>query len=276
MRRLVTLAAVLLAVGAPAALLAQSAEKLSPADSALVERLTTQYKSATEAKDYVEAIRLAVRIGTVTRNGALLHKMGHYYEAGSQEIPKDDAEAVRVFTLASDLGDAESQHHIGLRHLEGRGVALDSSRGARLIEQSARGRYGPAMTEWRKLQAEQRRVAEASDAAMSCAKDELKRIGWFELRDMGDVFRGQAKFIRIYQKAPSMSELRGDVVTVTGPTYNDRTRRFALEDLYGFVGITEKTVEGTQLKTQSLDQLVTATRQGADEVERVRAACPVR
>ena len=57
MPRLSTLVAALLLAGAPALLHAQTTvtgEKLSPADSALVERLSAQYKSAAEAKNRCE------------------------------------------------------------------------------------------------------------------------------------------------------------------------------------------------------------------------------
>lgn len=73
-----------------------------------------------------------------------------------------------------------------------------------------------------------------------------------------------------------MAQLRGDAVTVDGPTYRDRTRRFALRSVTGFVGITEEVIDGTRLKTRSLDRLVKLSRQGAEEIERVRAMCTPR
>jgi hypothetical protein len=276
MRRFVTFVAALIVVSAPAALRAQEPTRLSPSDSALVERLTVQYKAAGEAKDWVEAIRLAVRIGTIAKNGALLHKMGHYYEAGSEQIPKDDEEAVRVFKLAADFGDAEAQHHIAMRHFEGRGVELDSSRGTRLMEQSAEQGYGAARTELRKLEAAQALKTAAADKAVKCAKAELERIGYFELGDVAEIFRGVTTFIRIREKAPSMAELRGDAVTVDGPSRVSPNGSFELKNVTGFVGITEKSIEGTQAKMRSLTREVTVSRQGADEIEGVRAMCTPR
>jgi TPR repeat protein len=276
MRRLVTFVAALIVLGAPAAMRAQEPARLSPADSALVERLTAQYKAAGEAKDWVEAVRIAVRIGTISKNGALLHKMGHYYEAGSEQIPKDDAEAVRVFTLAADLGDAEAQHHIAMRHFQGRGVELDSSRGADLMEKSAEQGYGPARTEWRKLEAAQALKTAASEKAVQCAKAELERIGYFELSDAGEIFRGETTFLRIREKAPSMAELRGDAVTVDGPSRMSPTGSFDLKNVTGFIGVTEKALGESKLMSRSLDRRVTVSRQGADEIEGVRALCTPR
>jgi TPR repeat protein len=276
MRLLSTFVAVLLVAGAPAALLAQAPARLSPADSALVERLSAQYKAAGEAKDYAEGIRLAVRIGTITRNAALLHKMGHYYEAGSEQIPKDDAEAVRVFMLAADFGDAEAQHHIALRHFQGRGVELDSSRGATLMERSADRGYGPAKAVIYELELKEGQMFGASGRAAKCAMDELKRIGYFGLSDAAESGSGEATFLRVREKAPSMAAIRGDAVTVVGPTNGERTRRFALTNVTGFIGITEKAIDGSQLKYRSLDQRLGVSPQGAGEIERVRTMCTPR
>lgn len=276
MRRPATFVAVLLMLGLPDALFAQSPNGLSPADSALVERLSTQYKAAVEAKDFSEAVRLLVRVGTIAKNGTVLHKAGHYYETGSEQIPKDDAEAVRVFTLAAGFGDAESQHHIAMRHFEGRGVARDSSRGIRLMEQSADQGYGAALTEMGKIRAEQRRLTEASEAAVKCAERELERIGYFAFNSASDIFKSEKRFIRIREKAPSMAELRGDAVTVDGPGSYDRTSPFALRDITGFIGITETPVPETRLTERALNHLVGVSRQGAEEIERVRAMCTPR
>lgn len=276
--RLARLAGTVLAsalLAAPAALGAQAPAGLTPADSALVARLMTQYKAAADAKDAPEAMRLAVRIGTVTKNGALLHKVGHFFESGSPDLPKDDAEAVRVFTLAAELGDAESQHHIAMRLFEGRGLARDSSRGARLMQLSARQGYDPARDELRKLRVQEERASEAASAAKRCAVDEIKRLGWMSLTDAGDIFRNRERYVRIPQKAPSLAELRGDVVTVEGPGYNDRSSRFSLE-VEGFVGLTEKSIEGSTMKMRSLDRIGAASAEGAAQIERVRATCAPR
>lgn len=278
MHLLRTVAAAFVVAVSPAALHAQqAAAPLSAADSALAERLAAQYTKAVEAKDFVEAVRLAVRVGTIRRDGALLHKMGHYLETGSAEVPKDEAEAVRVFGLAADFGDAESQHHVGMRYLEGRGLPFDQARGMALLRQSAAQGYSRAGDEVRRLERIERASRQqALEEAVKCADAMLVREGWDKFTSSSDLVSGDQRYIRVWQKAPTLAEVRGDAVTVERVSSYNWSRGLVLRDTTGFVGITEKLLPGTQFKVRDFGRRVAPSREASDAIARVRAACEPR
>lgn len=282
MRLLRTVVAAFVVAFAPACLQAQAqaqpaAAALSPTDSVLLERLMAQHKAASEAKDYVEAVRLAVRIGTVSRNAALLHRMGHFLESGTPELPRDEAEAVRVFGLAADLGDAESQHHVGMRYLEGRGLPVDQARGIALLRLSAAQGYSRARDELRRFERMEQAARQAAlEEAVKCADAMLLQGGWDKFSSSSDLVSGDQRYIRVWQKAPTLAEVRGDAVTVERVSSYNWSRGLVLRDTTGFVGITEKLLPGTQFKVRDFGRRVAPSREGSEAIARVRAACAPR
>ena len=67
------------------------------------------------------------------------------YEHGRWGLKRDDAEAVRLYTLAARQGDAEAQAHLGVCHERGRGglqrdvaEAVRLSQGAIAVTRPAR------------------------------------------------------------------------------------------------------------------------------------------
>ena len=279
MHRFVLLVAAAAVLLAPTPLAAQgqvpsAAAALSPADSVLLERLRAQHKAASEAKDYVEAVRLAVRIGTVSRNAALLHRMGHFLESGTPELPKDEPEAVRVFGLAAELGDAESQHHVGMRYMEGRGLPLDQARGIALLRQSAAQGYARAEMEVRRIDRMQQAAWEQAVAeAVKCADAMLQQEGWDTFTSSSDLVSGDKRYIRVWQKAPTLAGVRGDAVTVERMKSYNVKRGLVLRDTTGFVGITERLLEGTQFTVRDFGQKVAPSREASATYARIRAAC---
>jgi TPR repeat protein len=271
MLRLRALAIAVLLCGSAAALSAQSAGRLSTADSTRVARLTSQSEAAVQAQDFPEALRLSTEIATILGNADVLHQLGHMFEGGSPRVERDEAEAVRVFTLSAELGHREAQHHIGVRLLEGRGVQPDRFGGIRLLERSARQHYAPAV-------AALEQIAAAASAATACSERELKRLGYVELGgDPEDAITGgnRTRYVNIRQQSASLAQLRGDVVTVQGPSDFAR-HQFALTDESGFVGITESTIQGTGVKRRSLMRQVALSPAGAREIESVRTTCAPR
>ncbi len=256
------LALVLLATRLPA----QTPTPLSSDDSALVVRLQAQLVAAQEAQDAPEILRLGVRVAHLLRRGDLLHRAGHIYESGGPGIPADDAEAVRVFQLAADLGEPESQHHIGMRHLEGRGVPLSRFSAIRLLESSARKYHRPADSV---LTAIARREA----AARQCAGEALKRLGYVELGgDIQGSMAGRDRFIRILSGA-GYDGVRGDIVTLQGPASWSRYQEFEMRDIRGFVGITERPIGDAGLVSREPKTITAPSTAGIRELERVNASC---
>jgi TPR repeat protein len=52
-------------------------------------------------------------------------------------VAKDDQEAVRLFKLAADQGNASGQYSLGFMYLNGRGVAKDDQEAVRLYKLAA-------------------------------------------------------------------------------------------------------------------------------------------
>lgn len=69
-------------------------------------------------------------------NASALTNLAINYETGAG-VPKDEAEAARLYARAGGLGNAQALLNLGAMHAEGRGVARDSAEAMRLFRKSA-------------------------------------------------------------------------------------------------------------------------------------------
>jgi uncharacterized protein len=78
---------------------------------------------ADKRKDYKEAVRL-YRLAAEQGNAKAQYNLGVMYAEGLG-IPEDYKEAFRLFRLAAEQGDAPAQYLMGLSHYKGGGVMQD-------------------------------------------------------------------------------------------------------------------------------------------------------
>ncbi len=69
-------------------------------------------------------------------NASALTNLAINYETGDG-VPKDEAEAARLYARAGDLGNAQALLNLGAMHAEGRGVARNATEAMRLFQKSA-------------------------------------------------------------------------------------------------------------------------------------------
>jgi TPR repeat protein len=69
-------------------------------------------------------------------NASALTNLAINYETGAG-VPKDEAEAARLYARAGELGNAQALLNLGAMHAEGRGVARNSTEAMRLFRKSA-------------------------------------------------------------------------------------------------------------------------------------------
>ena len=70
-----------------------------------------------------------------------MHQLGARYATGEGGCPKDEAEAVRWYTKAADLGHDESQYDLGFMVLLGEGTEKDVEKALWWLEQAAQNGY---------------------------------------------------------------------------------------------------------------------------------------
>lgn len=266
MRSIVTLALGAILVGLVAPGVAHAQKQLSAQDSALLGRLQSQLKAANEVGDNREVVRIGARMAELVGNGELLHQIGHLYERGAENVPADETEALRVFRIASDLGQRGAQYDVGIRYLDGRGLPRDSSTAVYLLERSAEQFYMPADSVLDLIE-------ERSRASHRCAVAALERAGWKRLGgDLMGSMGGDERYVKI-RSGTSMSSVRGDAVTVEGQSSYSRARPFDMTGITGFVGITERPIGDSGLNSRELTARTSPSAVGLRELDGVRRAC---
>jgi uncharacterized protein len=90
---------------------------------------------ADQRKDYKEAVRL-YRLSAEQGNAEAQYNLGLMYDKG-QGVPQDYKEAVKWYRLAAEQGDAYGQFNLGLMCHEGKGVPQDHKEAVRLYRLSA-------------------------------------------------------------------------------------------------------------------------------------------
>ncbi len=66
-------------------------------------------------------------------------------------VEKDEAEAVRLYRLAADQGDAAAQYNLGRMFEKGKGVEKDEAKAVRLYRLSAKQGYSPSQEALKRL-----------------------------------------------------------------------------------------------------------------------------
>lgn len=85
-------------------------------------------------KSYTEELYARVEAG----DGAAAVTLGQMYLDGDEEeLPRNVDEAVRLFTLGTELGNADAVYHMGLCYINGDGVEADLMHGVQLIREAA-------------------------------------------------------------------------------------------------------------------------------------------
>ena len=74
-------------------------------------------------QDDVEAVRL-YRLAADQGQASAQYNLGVMYDDG-RGVPQDDAEAVRLYRLAAEQGDACAQSNLGVMYANGQGVPQD-------------------------------------------------------------------------------------------------------------------------------------------------------
>lgn len=147
----IRLLALVLSLAIAPAFAADTPDAIDPA----VQKKLDDAQAAMNAGHKAEALQLVGEATRIADNGAMAHKLGHYYE-GSTDVPDHDALATKWFQFAVDHDDAESMHHVGMRYMEGKGgLPRDTRKGIALLNASAKADYMPAysfMSNWRQEQ----------------------------------------------------------------------------------------------------------------------------
>jgi TPR repeat protein len=65
-----------------------------------------------------------------------MNELGVMYADG-QGVGKDEAEAVRLYRKAADLGNTDAMNHLGDMYFYGRGVAKDEAKAVDLYRKAA-------------------------------------------------------------------------------------------------------------------------------------------
>jgi hypothetical protein len=90
---------------------------------------------AYEKSDYANAVRL-FKLAADQGNASAQYILGLMYSEG-QDVTQDYREAARLFKLAADRGDAKAQYNLGLLYDNGQGVTQDYREAARLYKLAA-------------------------------------------------------------------------------------------------------------------------------------------
>ena len=86
-------------------------------------------------RDYVEAVRL-FKLSAEQGNANGQNNLGFLYMNG-QGVEKNDVEAVRLFRLSAEQGHSDGQCNLGVHYLDGQGVEKNEVEAVRLIRLSA-------------------------------------------------------------------------------------------------------------------------------------------
>jgi len=88
-------------------------------------------------KDDREAVRL-YKLAADQGNAIGQTTLGVFYESGRGGLPKDDREAARLYKLAADQGNAAAQAYLGILYEQGRGgLPQDDRKALRLYKLAA-------------------------------------------------------------------------------------------------------------------------------------------
>jgi hypothetical protein len=154
-----------------------------------------------EAGDRSEGLGLMVRAAKLVESGSMYHTLGHMYERET-DIPGHEAEAIRLFGLAADLGEIDSMGHYGAALVRGTHVERDHRRGVQLLIEADRGGYRAAREQLNEIEA-------AQEAALACAKEKVRAMGYT------DTLASDRRWYRVREGSAEQS--RGDLLYISGP-----------------------------------------------------------
>lgn len=119
-------------------------------------------------KDYAEALRL-FRIASDQGNARAQGNLGYMYGNG-RGVPKDDKEAVRWYRLAAEQGNALAQSNLGQIYANGQGVKIDYSEAAKWYRLAAK--QGNAVAQFS--------LGVLLDEGRGVAKNPKEAIRWYQ------------------------------------------------------------------------------------------------
>jgi hypothetical protein len=143
-----------------------------------------------EEPDSVRQLRILAEMGSVKAQ----NNLGFIYEIG-QDVPKDDAEAVKWFCRAAEQGHAKAQYNLANHYALGRGTAQNDEAAARWYLRAAEQGIANAMNHLGAMYA----------AGRGVEKDEAESIKWYT-RAAG---QGDGYALRILRKKFLFSDTAG-------------------------------------------------------------------
>lgn len=130
-------------------------------------------------QDDAEAVRW-LRKGAAVGYTRAQNNLGSMYQNG-RGVPQDAAEAVRWYRKAAEQGDMYGQHNLGVMYRDGQGVRWDDTEAVKWFRKSATQGFAPA----------QNNLGFMYAAGRGVPRDDVEAVRWFvKAAEQGDA-RGQ-------------------------------------------------------------------------------------